>query len=167
MVKGYPDWNKPTIITAQEIENLNININAQTLERLIEAPSYGGLRAIDFDVTVDIGESKKVFEILGTGIIYGGFVHFNYEATTYMMHWFDIDGYTTSKIAIGWIFSDNLDDWVCWLLYGKRNDPNAHVSVCAFSRGITFENNYAFYFEVQPGQPEAVNVEGTVFYALR
>jgi len=167
MPRGTQDWHKATDIVAQTIDELNINIQAQTIERLIISPSYGGLRAIEFDVTVDINESKKIFEILGEGVIYGGFVYFNYEATTYMLHWFDVDGFVTPKMAIGWIFSDNLDDWISWLLYGKKNNPKAHESVCAFSRGITFENNYTFYFEVQPGQPEAVNVQGIVFYALR
>jgi len=156
MASGYPDWHKgvkadiiaQTIdkirtsidavtvdkfdvdITAQTLDELNIDITGQTIERIIQAPSYGPSRVITFSALVDVGETVKVFEILGQGMIYGGYVHFFADADTYTYHHFDIDGHTTPRnFNLLRIFNYNLDDNNSWLFLSRINSSIALISI--------------------------------------
>jgi len=155
-------------ITAQTLDELNIDITGQTIERIIQAPSYGPSRVITFSALVDVGETVKVFEILGQGMIYGGYVHFFADADTYTYHHFDIDGHTTPRnFNLLRIFNYNLDDNNSWLMYGKINNTTDKYCVFAFSRGVTFDQNYTFYVSRDSDATTWIVLEGNIWYALR
>jgi len=167
-MKGYPDWNKPTIITAQEVENLNININAQTIERLIEAPSYGGARYIQSSGSVEPGDDVVIASITGAGIIYGGFIVITDERTPERGGiGIDIDGTGFPSLTFARLDEAQIYERNNWFVYLRKYDTTNYFYVLAFTPGVTFDSSYKVHYGRIPTAVGDGNYDLYLIYALR
>jgi len=195
MPSGYPDWHKgvksdiiaQTIdkirtsidavtvdkfevdLVAQSLDKLSIDIVAQSVDRLIQAPSYGCVRSLEFNVTLAEGERKEIFRIVGEGIVHGGFfrVFLNTAGVGYITHMMTIDDNNLREFSFALFNTYNITQPHVWLIYKIAEVAQPPQYFFAFTHGITFDLNYAMTVDNNVGSGDTIGVDGTVFYALR
>jgi len=103
MPAGLPDWYKyvKSDIFAQSIDNLNININAQSLTEVIQFRRLGSVKRDTGAWAASSGETVTFLEVLGEGTLY-----------YYMLQ---VDAATDSELVGMWAKID--DDWIIPIYY--------------------------------------------------
>ena len=165
---GRADWTRASSIVAQEIANLNINVNAQSLERLIEAPSYGGARYVSFSGSMIPGDSVTVANVTGTGIIYGGHLKIDGVQTPDRFGvGINIDGLGFPQLMLAELNDREIQEEPAYYYFLTRYDATNYIYIIKFSRWITFESAYQIALGYLPTGVGTANYKGTLIYALR
>ena len=168
MPRGTQDWQKATDIVAQTIENLNVNINAQTVERVIEAPSYGGAREVQSSTTIYPGQNPTVLSVEGKGIVYGGFLDLRTSTSpNYVFVTFAIDGETFSGFKLDAMDDYNIRNSDMYYAYLVTYDTANGKYQLALKSRITFDSYYKVIVGVLSGASDNVSFNGVLIYALR
>lgn len=149
----------PTDLKCDVDGNIVINLSAQALTRLLVRPTYGGALVEEYWDNVDSFDETELFNISGTGIIYGAYLWVNGYATSYMDKWrFYIDGNLQNDLAFKYMAENYFTqpygaNPIC-TRYDRENHKYGFVWPC----NVTFESTLVItYLETAFDEPEVIS----------
>jgi len=155
-------------IKAQTISNLDIDIAAQTIARLIQAPSYGGARYFVAGGTANPGDEISMFNISGTGIIYGGYIHLSgLQTPEHGYLGINIDGQGEHWVGIDDFDTQGIDSDEAFVFFNTLYDDINYIYQFKFMSGITFESSFNSKLRLSSSATGATTWYVRMIHALR
>jgi len=153
MPTGFPDWQVP------------INISAQELEEIINRPKYGSAQIAAGSKQLTPFGTATLVSIAGTGMIYGGYIYCSGASSQRNdIPFIEIDGVALSIVDLTNLQKRGTDEKYTDLLYLKKFDDIIFDYTVSLVYGITFETSVTLKWgELAGATPTAF---GRLYYAL-
>lgn len=146
MTKGFTDWDVP------------VNINAQTLGEIISRPKYGAAELLSSLDEVTTDGLTPIVSVSGTGMLYGGFMHFSAaELTNTASVDVIIDNATIFTLTFSSLFLFGPVFPQSYIGYLQIYNIVDHIFSIGFSYGVTFESSIEFLVRRRVGVRLVVN----------
>lgn len=143
MAHGAPDWWGQNVvdIIAQTLASMQVDVYAQTLEHVTNRPTYGGADVGIVSVTKDVAAKYELVTITGTGMLYGGYLYLESDATSNgTIITLAADGNELWTASIVSMYLQNVTNESEHLIRLSLYDNVNYFYCLVFGHGITFES---------------------------